>query len=95
MAEQEERPEVRVVYSKIIEYVDAADQIIGAGLSSNRKRHWSQALKFWEITLLLLLNAKKLYESATGDLSFTPTTWKRSVRRVLGGLDANLNSKHL
>jgi hypothetical protein len=70
------------------------DQAVGEGLASNRKRHWSQSLKTWELTMLLLVNAYKLYLSATGNIEVSPPMWKDRVRRVWGGLPETEDDVH-
>ena len=92
--EIEERPEVRVQYGKLMDFVDTVDQITAAALSPNRKREWSQSLKTWEITMLLIVNARKLYISATGILNISPKKWKRQVRLVLAGLPSDHHADH-
>ena len=51
---------------EILDFINWADQSVSAALSPNRKMHWTTAEKLWEVTMLLAVNAKKVYESATG-----------------------------
>ncbi len=72
----EMRPMVRIEYSKIMDCVDKADQATMANLSPNRKKNWTTAEKFWEVTMLLTVNAKKLYESANSTIIERGKEWK-------------------
>ena len=74
VVDNEERPEVRVKYAELMSFVDTCDQIVNAGLCPNKKFHWSQTLKVWELTMLLLNNGRKLFVSATGQLNVTIAT---------------------
>ena len=80
---KEVRPEVRNKYVEIMNFVDNADQYVSSALSPNRKRHWTTAEKLWEITILLVVNAKKLYESASGVSDIQGPTWQKMIRRML------------
>lgn len=84
----EMRPVVRNEYSKIMDCVDKADQATMANLPRNRKKHWSAAEKIWEITMLLTINAKKLYESASGNITERGSDWKDLLITYL--LDRNV-----
>lgn len=91
---KEVRPEVRIKYAEIMDFVDRADQHINAALSRNRKKHWSTAQKLWEVTMLLVVNAKKIYESATGVADLSGPIWKKMVRRTLLGLPTDEKAPH-
>lgn len=88
------RPEVRIKYQDIMGCVDIADQYVMSALSPNRKKHWSTAEKLWELTMLLVVNAKKIYESATGTPDIPGPEWKKMVRRTLLGLPTKENTPH-
>ena len=79
------RPEVRNQYSSIMNCVDKADQYILTALSPNRKKHWSTAQKLWEITMILIVNCRKLHESATG-LEIRGPEWQQLITRCMLGL---------
>ena len=82
----EKRPEIRTKYMEIMDAVDCADQHISAALIRNRKYHWSSAQQIWVITMLLVVNSKKTYESASGEECDGPT-WRKNIRKVLLGFD--------
>lgn len=85
------RPVVRNEYSKIMDFVDKADQATMANLSRNRKKHWSTAEVLWEVTMLLTVNAKKLFESASGQIVERGKEWKDMLINSL--LDQLVGSK--
>lgn len=91
---KEIRPEVRTKYMEIMDFVDRADQAIAAAICPNRKMHWTTAEKLWEITMLLSVNAKKIYESATGTLNIQGPTWQKMVRRTLLQLPFSEKDEH-
>ena len=84
--ETEERPEIRVQYGKMMDFVDIVDQLVASALSPNRKRDWSQSYKLWEIIMLIIVNAMKLYESNTGDLTMSTSDWVTQVKLTLAGM---------
>ena len=94
VVETEERPEIRNRYSEMMDYVDRVDQTVASGLAPNRKYHWSQSLMTWELTALLLVNARKMYQSATGDLQMTVPKWKEKIIAVWGGVIDEETKKH-
>ena len=89
------RPEIWNKYSEIMDFVDRADQYISGALSKNRKKHWSTAEKVWELTMLVIVNGKKIYESATGNANIRGPVWKKMVRRTLLGLLTKEKDSHL
>ena len=70
------RPVVHNEYSKIMDFVDKADQATMANLSRNRKKHWSTAEMVWVVTMLLTMNAKKLFKSASGKVIERGKEWR-------------------
>ena len=70
------RPVVRNEYSKIMDFVDKADQATMANLSGNCKKHWSTAEMVWVVTMLLTVNVKKLFESASGKVIECGKEWR-------------------
>ena len=79
---------------EIMDFVDQADQSILAVLSSNQKMHWTTAEKLWEVTILLAVNAKKVYESATGTMNIQGPTWQKMIRRTLLQLPTCKKAEH-
>lgn len=83
---EEMRPIIRVKYSLLMDFVDAADSRILEGLTKTRKSHWTSAYVNWMLSMMGLLNAQKLYQSATGDFSHkTQSDWNMAVIRCLLG----------
>lgn len=90
----EMRPVVRNEYSKIMDFVDKADQATMANLPRNRKKHWSSAEKMWEVTMLLTINAKKIYESASGEIIERGKDWKEMLISHLLDYDNRVRKDH-
>ncbi len=90
----EARPQVRQKYSEMMDFVDNADQHITSSLSPFRKRHWTSALTLWGLTMLLCVNGKRLYQSATGNGDITMPDFRDQVRRVLAGLPSDPFADH-
>ena len=89
------QPEVRNKYSEIMDCVDRVDQHILAALSPHRKFDWSTAEKLWEITMLLIVNARKVYMSVTGTNPLVPPKWRRILRDfLLKGLEPCKTREH-
>ena len=72
----EMRPVACNEYSKIMDFVDKADQATMANLSHNHKKHWSTAEMVWVVTMLLTVNVKKLFESASGKVIECGKEWR-------------------
>ena len=87
------RPEVRVAYADLMNFVDQADARIFTCLSRGKKMFWSQAYVTWIITMLLCVNAQRLYQSATGDFFRTQSDWNNSIIKELTGR-TQLDSLH-
>ena len=85
----EMRPEVRQMYSSNMDFVDNADSAILQSLTRHRKAHWSANVAMWTITMLLVVNAKKLYLSAKGGSSesLPLPDWRRVLWRTLAKSD--------
>lgn len=64
-------------------FVDQADQHILTSLSPHHKLHWSAAEKMWEITMLLVVNARKVYMSAMGSYPLHLPEWQKIVWNFL------------
>ena len=82
---EEMRPLARTTYSEVMDFVDVADQHTMGALSTHRKYDWTAAEKLWEVTMLLIVNAKKVHQSATGNLSISGPDWHKKVRLSLMG----------
>ena len=80
---EENRPKVRVAYQMTMMCVDNADQHVSYASPTHRKRHWSTAEVLWVLTMLVSVNAKKVYESATGNVGMNGRKWRDIVRNVL------------
>lgn len=93
VVEKEERPEIRRRYSQLMDFVDRVDQIVSSALGPNRKYQWSQSLLTWIMTALTMVNALKLYQSATGNFIDVPT-WKKKVVSLWGGAIDPETNKH-
>ena len=59
------RPEVRNRYSDLMDFVDQADSEISQSLTQHRKSHWTTNVTMWILTMLIVVNARRLYLSAT------------------------------
>ncbi len=88
------RPEVRNVYSKLMDFVDNADQYISSSLSPIRRHHWTSALIVWGLTMLLCVNGRKLFQSATGCGTLPMPEFREYVRRALVGLPPRTEQQH-
>ena len=89
------RPEVWNKYSEIMDCVDRVDQHILAALLPHWKFDWSTAEKLWEIMMLLIVNARKVYMSATGTNPLAPPKWRRILRDfLLKGLEPCKTREH-
>ena len=89
----EKRPEARVKYQKMMDCVDKADAQINQVLPGHRTKKWSTVEKVWEIMMLLSVNAKKVYESATGE-EVEPKNWRKMLKRTLLHLPAKRTDEH-
>lgn len=58
------RVEARARYAKLMDLVDKADAEIFTALSTHKKGHWTSAELIWILTMMLQVNARKLYESS-------------------------------
>ena len=54
-----------LLFTMNMDFVDKANQATMANLYHNRKKHWSTAEMVWVVTMLLTVNVKKLFESAS------------------------------
>ena len=97
----EERPEVRNIYSSYMDFNDTGNAAVMALYPSFRKKHWSTSILMWTIMMLLGNNALRLYQSASGKIQLSRTEWVDAVKRILAGEveeDTNsakkLRSKH-
>ena len=63
---EEDRPVVRAMYSKLMDLVDEADKEISLTLPAFKKHHWTTAHIIWLLTMLIHVNAKRIYQSSTG-----------------------------
>lgn len=94
MEVDEQRPQVRQRYADMMGYVDNADQHITSSLAPFRKHHWTSALVLWAVTMLLCVNGKRLYQSATGNADIKMPEFRDRVRRCLAGLPDDANAPH-
>ena len=76
---KEIRPLVRAKYSEIMDFVDRADQHTMGALVPNRKKHWTTAEKIWEITMLLMVNTRKVFESASSTSDICGSIWQKMI----------------
>ena len=84
------RPEVRMQYQHVMDFVDNADQALHEALLIHRTRSWSTAVMRWVFVMLLSVNARKLHQSATGELlDVSVGKWCTYVYRVLVGKDTD------
>ena len=70
------RPVVCNEYLKIMDFVDKADQATMANLFCNHKKHGSTAEMVWVVTMLLTMNTKKLFKSASGKVIEHGKEWR-------------------
>ena len=80
---KEDRPAVRAAYSNLMGFVDQADLEIALTLPSVKKFHWTTAHLMWLLTALVHVNAKRIYESSTGELSLTVREWQEMTAKAL------------
>ena len=83
------RTNVRNIYAKLMDLVDEADAEILSSLPQFRKSHWTSAQMVWVLVTLLVVNGRRLSESANGvtDIRTTPD-WIRLLLSDLSGMKA-------
>ena len=89
----EKRPEARVRYQKMMDCVDKADAQINQVIPGHRVKKWSTVEKVWEIMMLLSVNTKKVYKSATGE-EVEPKEWRKMLKRTLLHLPSKKTNQH-
>lgn len=80
---EEMRPDVRNRYSELMDFVDNADSAILSSLTPHRKSNWSTNVAMWIVTMMLVVNAKRLYISASGKPEPSLPAWRKTVWRAL------------
>ena len=79
---EEKRPEVRNKYSAFMDFTDKANAAVPDGMCKTRKHHWSAAVMQWMLSMLLCVNGKRCYISATGQNKDNPE-WRLMLREEL------------
>ena len=69
---EESRPECRVMYGFLMDFVDQADAEIASLWIQTRKRSWSTAYVMWIFTMLLGVNAQRVHQVQLPPPSFFP-----------------------
>jgi len=83
---QQLRSRIRSKYAVLMDLVDQADAEVLQALPGFRIKHWSGAQMLWIFMVLLHVNAKRLYQSASGDVGMKTKTWRLDVAKVLAGV---------
>ena len=63
----ERRPEVQNVYFDFMDFNDTANALDLSSTVQARKYHWTSAYMYWVQAMLLCVNSRKCYQSATGE----------------------------
>lgn len=67
------RTESRAQYSSLMDLVDGADREILSVFMRNKKGHWTSAVLLWLVLVIVQVNSRRVFSSATGsDVSSTP-----------------------
>lgn len=80
------RSEVRNIYQDAMDLVDKVDQLLSKCFIRNKKFHWTSPIIMWLVNMLMLINCKKLYESASGNVDvYSNNDWLGFVKRQFSG----------
>ena len=70
------------MYSDFMDFNDTANAAILSSTVQARKFHWTSAYMFWVLAMLLCVNSRKCYQSATGR-TLTLQQWRDHVIETL------------